>query len=116
MLQPCFSGLGESFFFPWRDEGPLKNVLRLYWLSFALVAAIYVLLALISVGASAAGVSLKGAAGLIRSSSFYSRRKFSDIMIVVLAANACSWDFTASCLIYAAGRTGVFPAVFGKLS
>jgi hypothetical protein len=35
---------------------------------------------------------------------------------VVLAANACSWNFTASRLIYAGGRTGVFPAVFGRLS
>ena len=38
------------------------------------------------------------------------------LIIVVLAANACSWNFTASRLIYAGGRTGVFPAVFGKLS
>lgn len=34
----------------------------------------------------------------------------------MLAANACSWNFTASRLIYAAGRTGIFPAVFGKFS
>jgi len=37
-------------------------------------------------------------------------------MIIVIAANACSWDFTASRLLYAGGRTGVFPEVFGKLS
>lgn len=45
-------------------KDPEKNVPRLYWLSFILVAAIYILLALISVGASVAGISLKGAAGL----------------------------------------------------
>jgi len=37
-------------------------------------------------------------------------------MIIVIAANACSWDFTASRLLYAGGRTGIFPEVFGKLS
>jgi APA family basic amino acid/polyamine antiporter len=37
-------------------------------------------------------------------------------MIVVIAANACSWNFTASRLLYAGGRTGIFPEVFGRLS
>jgi amino acid transporter len=98
-------------------EDPEKNVPRLYWLSFVLVAAIYVLLALISVGASATGVSLKGAAGLSSLVLLTPGGSFLIwLIIVVLAANACSWNFTASRLIYASGKTGVFPAVFGKLS
>lgn len=98
-------------------KDPEKNVPRLYWLSFILVAAIYVLIALISVGASATGVSLKGAAGLSSLVLFIPGGYFLMwLIIIVLAANACSWNFTASRLIYAAGRTGVFPAVFGKLS
>jgi len=98
-------------------KDPEKNVPRLYWLSFVLVAAIYVLLALISVGASATGVSLKGAAGLSSLALFIPGGNFLIwLIIVVLAANACSWNFTASRLIYAAGKTGVFPALFGKLS
>ena len=98
-------------------KDPEKNVPRLYWLSFVLVAAIYVLLALISVGASATGVSLKGAAGLSSLVLFTPGGSFLIwLIIVVLAANACSWNFTASRLIYAGGRTGVFPEVFGKLS
>jgi APA family basic amino acid/polyamine antiporter len=98
-------------------KDPEKNVPRLYWLSFVLVAAIYVLLALISVGASAAGVSLKGAAGLSGLVLLTPGGGFLMwLIIIVLAANACSWNFTASRLIYAGGRTGVFPAVFGKLS
>jgi amino acid transporter len=98
-------------------KDPEKYVPRLYWLSFILVAAIYVLIALISVGASATGVSLKGAAGLSSLVLFTPGGNFLIwLIIVVLAANACSWNFTASRLIYAAGRTGVFPAVFGKLS
>ncbi len=98
-------------------ENPEKNVPRLYWLSFALVAAIYIVLALISVGASTAGVSLKGAAGLSGLVLLTPGGNFLVwFIVVVLAANACSWNFTASRLIYAGGRTGVFPAIFGKLS
>ncbi len=98
-------------------KDPEKNVPRLYWLSFALVAAIYILLALISVGASATGVSLQGAAGLSGLVLLTPGGSFLIwLIIIVLAANACSWNFTASRLIYAGGKTGVFPAVFGKLS
>ncbi|MGB9928242.1 MAG: APC family permease [Methanosarcina sp.] len=96
---------------------PEKNVPRLYWLSFVLVAAIYILLALISVGASTAGVSLKGAAGLSGLVFLTPGGNFLIwLIIIVIAANACSWNFTASRLIYAGSRTGVFPEVFGKLS
>jgi amino acid transporter len=98
-------------------KNPKKDVPRLYWLSFALVGAIYVLLALISVGASAAGVSLKGPAGLSGLVLLTPGGSYLIwLIIVVLAANACSWNFTASRLIYSGGRTGVFPAILGKLS
>jgi len=72
----------------------------------------------ISAGASAAGVSLKGAAGLSTSGSRLPQAGSFLIwlIIVVLAANACSWNFTASRVLYSGGKTGVFPAVFGKLS
>jgi hypothetical protein len=63
-------------------KDPEKNIPRLYWLSFALVAALYISLALISVGASAAGVSIRGAAGLsglvlFTPGSFHARWKLS---------------------------------------
>ena len=98
-------------------KDPEKNVPLLYWLSFALVTSIYILLALISSGASAAGVPLRGAAGL---SGLVLFTPGGDLlvwlMVIVVAANACSWNFTASRLLYAGGRTGIFPAAFGKLS
>ena len=98
-------------------KDPEKNVPLLYWLSFALVTSIYILLALISSGASAAGVPLRGAAGL---SGLVLFTPGGDLlvwlMVIVVAANACSWNFTASRLLYSGGRTGIFPAVFGKLS
>ncbi|SFM93969.1 APC family permease [Methanolobus profundi] len=96
---------------------PERNVSRIYWLSFVLVAAIYMLIALITVGASATGISLNGAAGLSSLVLYIPNGKLLiGLIIIVLAANACSWNFTASRLIYASGNSGVFPAVFGKLS
>ena len=81
------------------------------------MTSIYLLLALISVGASASGVTLKGAAGLSGLVLFTPGGKLLIwLIIIVIAANACSWNFTASRLLYAGGRTGIFPAVFGKLS
>ncbi|RXA17605.1 APC family permease [Methanosarcina sp. MSH10X1] len=113
----AFLGWENLSFFLGEMKDPEKNVPRLYWLSFVLVAAIYVLLALISVGASATGVSLKGAAGLSSLVLLIPGGNFLIwLIIIVLAANACSWNFTASRLLYASGRTDVFPAVFGKLS
>jgi len=98
-------------------KDPEKNVPLLYWLSFALVTSIYILLALISAGASAAGVPLRGAAGLSGLVLFTPGGDFLVwLMVIVVAANACSWNFTASRLLYAGGRTGIFPAAFGKLS
>lgn len=98
-------------------KDPEKNVPRLYWLSFALVTSIYLVLALISTGASVSGASLQGAAGLSGLVLFTPGGNLLIwFMIVVIAANACSWNFTASRLLYAGGRTGIFPEVFGKLS
>ena len=98
-------------------KDPEKNVPLLYWLSFALVTSIYILLALISSGASAAGVPLRGAAGLSGLVLFTPGGDLMVwLMVIVVAANACSWNFTASRLLYSGGRTGIFPAFFGKLS
>ncbi|HNW37486.1 MAG TPA: APC family permease [Methanosarcina vacuolata] len=98
-------------------KDPEKNVPRLYWLSFALVTLIYLLLALISAGASVSGASLQGASGLSGLVLFTPGGKLLIwLMIVVISANACSWNFTASRLLYAGGRKGIFPEVFGRLS
>lgn len=96
---------------------PKRNVPLLYWLSFALVTFIYIVLALISTGATASGVSLQGAAGLSGLVLFTPGGNLLIwLMVIVIAANACSWNFTASRLLYAGGMTGAFPDAFGKLS
>ncbi len=90
---------------------PEKNVPLLYWLSFALVTSIYIVLALISTGASATGVPLEGgAAGLSGLVLFTPGGSLLIwLMVIVIAANACSWNFTASRLLYSGGgRTGAF--------
>lgn len=98
-------------------KDPERNVPRLYWLSFILVTSIYLVLALISTGASVSGTTLEGAAGLSGLVLFTPGGYLLIwLMIVVIAANACSWNFTASRLLYAGGRTGIFPEVFGRLS
>lgn len=96
---------------------PQKNVPLLYWLSFALVTSIYIVLALISTGANAAGVPLQGASGLSSLVLFTPGGSLLIwLMVIVIAANACSWNFTASRLLYAGSMTGAFPNVFSKLS
>jgi basic amino acid/polyamine antiporter, APA family len=98
-------------------KDPERNVPRLYWLSFVLVTSIYLVLALISTGASASGTPLQGAAGLSGLVLFTPGGNLLIwLMIIVIAANACSWNFTASRLLYTGGRTGIFPQAFGKLS
>jgi basic amino acid/polyamine antiporter, APA family len=94
-----------------------RNIPRLYWLSFVLVASIYLILALIITGANASDTSLKGAAGLSGLVLIMPGGKLLMwLMIVVITANACSWNFTASRLLYVGGCKGIFPEIFGKLS
>ncbi|AAM05433.1 APC family permease [Methanosarcina acetivorans] len=69
---------------------PERNIPRLYWLSFVPVAAIYVLLTLISVGASTTGVSLKGAAGLSSLVLFIPGGSFLIWIIMDYNSSACS--------------------------
>lgn len=98
-------------------KDPEKNVPLLYWLSFVLVTSIYLLLALISVGASAAGIPLSGASGLSVLVRFTPGGGLLVwLMVIVVAANACSWNFTASRLLFSGGQAGIFPTSFGHLS
>lgn len=98
-------------------EEPEKNVPLLYWLSFFVVTVAYIAVALISIGASTKGVSIDGAAGLSRIVILIPGGDLLlGLIVIVLIANACSWNFTASRLVFASGRTGVFPEILGKLS
>lgn len=90
---------------------------RVYWLSFAAVVFIYLLLAFTTAGAEVSGVSLKGASGLAGLVELTPGGNLLLLLIIiVLVANASSWNFTASRLLYSAANEGIFPASLGKLS
>ncbi|WP_255335848.1 amino acid permease [Methanosarcina sp. KYL-1] len=113
----AFLGWGSFSFSLGELESPEKNVPRVYWLSFAVVVFIYLLLAFTTAGAEVSGVSLKGASGL---AGLVELTPGGDLLllliVIVLVANASSWNFTASRLLYSAANEGIFPASLGKLS
>lgn len=103
-------GLGEL-------QNPEKNVKRVFWLSFGLTILIYLMLAVTSIGADAAGVPLSGASGLVELVKFTPPGNLLIwLMAVVIVANVTCWNFASSRLIYASGKEKVLPAYLGKLS
>ncbi|WP_440947982.1 APC family permease [Methanosarcina sp. T3] len=103
-------GLGEL-------QNPEKNVKRVFWLSFGLTIFIYLMLAVTSIGADAAGVPLSGASGLVELVKFTPPGNLLIwLMAVVIVANVTCWNFASSRLIYASGKEKVLPAYLGKLS
>ncbi|WP_226990801.1 APC family permease [Methanosarcina acetivorans] len=103
-------GLGEL-------QNPEKNVKRVFWLSFGLTIFIYLMLAVTSIGADAAGIPLPGASGLVELVKFTPPGNLLIwLMAVVVVANVPCWNFASSRLIYASGKENVLPAYLGKLS
>lgn len=103
-------GLGEL-------QNPEKNVRRVFWLSFVLVIFIYLMLAITSIGADAAGVPLSGASGLVELVKFTPPGNLLIwLMAVVIVANVTCWNFASSRLVYSSGKEKVLPAYLGKLS
>ncbi len=96
---------------------PERNIPRVYWISFVIVSLVYIVLALLASGATARGVDVRGVAGL---SGMIERSALNTpvliVMVTVILANANSWVFGASRLIYSAGERGILPAYVGKLS
>lgn len=96
---------------------PKRSIPMVYWLSFFLVAVLYLFLGLTTTGALDSGVPLHGAAGLaalLRGNSL--GNPLIVVMLLVIMANANAWVFGASRLVYAAGRRGIMPRFLGKLS
>ncbi len=103
-------GLGEL-------QNPEKNVQRVFWLSFGIVIFIYLMLAVTSIGADAAGIPLSGASGLVELVKFTPPGNLLIwLMAVVIIANVTCWNFASSRLLYALGKEKVLPAYLGKLS
>jgi APA family basic amino acid/polyamine antiporter/amino acid efflux transporter len=96
---------------------PERSIPRVYWGSFVIVAAMYVLLAAVSLGAASRGFPVVGAAGLTRlvgDSAFGLCAKL--VMLLVICANCNAWVYGASRLIFSGGRDGILPAFLGRLN
>lgn len=98
-------------------RNPSRSIPRVYWGSFAVVVAVYLSLAAVTIGAAASGVEIAGAAGLVGlmpGSGFGAA--MTAVMLMVILANANAWVFGASRLVYSAGREGILPSFLGRLS
>ena len=96
---------------------PSRTIPRVYWASFALVVVLYVVLGLTTVGAQDRGLDLTGPSGLVTLvDQTPVGRLLVVVMVLVVLANANAWVFGASRLVFAAGRDGVLPRAFGRLS
>jgi len=96
---------------------PQRSIPRVYWGSFAIVVAVYLSLASVTIGAETAGVNIAGAAGLVE---LVPRSGFgaavTAVMLLVILANANAWVFGASRLVYSAGCQGTLPRFLSRLS
>jgi amino acid transporter len=98
-------------------QEPERSIPIVYWVSFVIVALLYLGLGYTTIGADARGVEVAGPSGLAA--------LFRDtavgglllaLMILVILANANAWVFGASRSIYASGRDGILPRPLGRLS
>lgn len=113
----AFIGWENLSFNPEEFKDPSKTIPQVYWVSFVIVIALYMVLIITSIGAQASGISVKGASGL---SSLVNGTPMGSLQIViivlVIAANACAWVMGASRLYYASGVMGILPSAIGKLT
>lgn len=95
---------------------PARNIPRVYALSFGLVAALYLILALTAVGADQRGVHAGGPAGLAAlAGAGPASRALAGGMALLIAANTAAWVFAAARLAFAAARDGILPARLARL-
>jgi len=96
-------------------KNPRRTIPIVYVMSFAIVLVLYWVLALAASGASLSGMSVSGAAGL--SVLFPPSVQFImvGLVAIVILANANSWVFGCSRLVYSGGEGGILPSFLGKL-
>lgn len=93
-----------------------KNIPRVYWMTYVIVALLYVTLALTASGAHVAGVEVTGAGGL-RALIPESLQHFVALAIAFVAlANVNSNVFVYSRMAFAGARAGILPASLARLS
>lgn len=97
-------------------KGGQRTIRRIYWASFGVVVLLYTMLAIVSVGASAAGLQVSGVTGLL---ALVEGKTMAPVVygfiILIVVANVNAWVFAASRLFFSAGRSGVLPDYLGVL-
>jgi len=99
-------------------KNPKKTIPIIYWGSFFIVSLFYLMLALLVSGAVLAGKQVTGASAIasILSDNVILSKFLIFFMVVVIVANANSWVFGASRLIYSAGKDGILFKKLGVLN
>ncbi|WP_457563022.1 APC family permease [Caminibacter pacificus] len=99
-------------------KNPKKTIPIIYWGSFFIVSMFYFMLALLVSGAVISGIKVSGASAIasILSDNVTLSKFLIFFMVVVIIANANSWVFGASRLIYSAGKDGILFKKLGILN
>lgn len=94
---------------------PNRTIPLVYGLSFVAVLALYWVLALTASGASLSGVGVSGAAGLSVLFPAKLRAAMNGLTAVIILANANSWIFGCSRLVFSGAKDGILPSALGEL-
>lgn len=92
-------------------------VRRIFLVGFVVVSGLYALLACVSIGAHVNGTNVSGVTGLLTLVEGTALAVVAKgLVVLVVIANVNAWVYAASRLVFAAGRSGLFPVALARLS
>lgn len=110
----AFLGWENMSFSAEEFRNPKRNIPMTYWISFAVVSALYLALAFVVNGAEIAGTHITGASGLTSLLPDDWKAVITVLIVIAILANANSWVLGASRLTFSAGRNGLLPGISTK--
>lgn len=110
----AFLGWENMSFSAEEFRNPKRNIPMTYWISFAVVSALYLALAFVVNGAEIVGTHITGASGLTSLLPDDWKAVITVLIVIAILANANSWVLGASRLTFSAGRNGLLPGIFTK--
>ncbi|MEY2618479.1 MAG: hypothetical protein RL522_1481 [Pseudomonadota bacterium] len=98
-------------------EKPETNIPLIYWVSFALVSAIYIVFALAVFAGARQGLDVSGldGVGALLPEGAWGRAAL-VVMVFILVANANSWVFGSSRAFFSAAELGLLPRSLGAVN
>ncbi len=98
-------------------ENPETNIPLIYWVSFALVSAIYIVFALAVFAGARQGLDVSGLGGVgaLLPEGLWGRAAL-VVMVFILVANANSWVFGSSRAFFSAAELGLLPRSLGTIN